>query len=153
MTAYPSDSLAAARQWAAISHLHGALLTAVSRYRAALAFLPKVALLGLDINSRQTWLLHENAENLGCLTATPAIQIGHLEEAGGLLDLSRSVFWQQAASLRSDLELLREEEPKLTQELEDVGRKLDAGNFTTVNRGNKAEDGQHSAGEIGKERR
>jgi tetratricopeptide (TPR) repeat protein len=152
-TAYPSDSLAAARQWAAISHFHGDLVSAVDGYRAALALLPKVAWLGLDINSRQTWLLHENAENLGCLAATCAIQLGHLEEAVELLDLSRSVFWQQAASLRSDLELLREPEPKLAQELEKVGRQLDAGNFTAVNRGDIAEDGQNSAEEIGKERR
>ena len=48
-----------------------------------------------------------------------------------LLDLGRSVFWQQASSLRSDLETLRDEEPELANELENVGRMLDAGNFSS----------------------
>jgi tetratricopeptide (TPR) repeat protein len=154
----PSEALSAARQWAMISHLHGDLQSALDGYRTALALLPKVAWLGLDTHSRQDWLLREKAENLGCLAATCAIQLGHLEEAVELLDLSRSVFWHQAASLRGDLELLREQEPELAQELERVGRQLDAGNFsdslfTAIDGGDNVKNDQPSTEEIGRGRR
>jgi hypothetical protein len=50
-----------------------------------------------------------------------------------LLDLGRSVYWQQASSLRSDLEALKEEDKQLANELETVGRKLDTRNISDSN--------------------
>jgi len=154
--AYPHDALSAARQWAEISHRNGSLLSALDGYRTALELMPKVVWLGLDTQSRQNWLFQEQSEDLGCLAATCAIRIGHLEEAVELLDLGRSVLWQQVASLRSDLELLREAEPELAAELEKISRQLDAGNFSssllTIGADNIIHD-QRSAEEIGKIRR
>lgn len=46
--------------------------------------------------------------------------------------LSRSVFWQQASFLRNDLQLLRAEHPVLAKELENIGQRLDAGNFSDL---------------------
>ncbi|KIM78354.1 hypothetical protein PILCRDRAFT_794197 [Piloderma croceum F 1598] len=126
---YPSVALHAARQWAQISHQNGDLLSALDGYRAALELFSKVAWLGLNTHSRRATLLQEKAENLGCLAATCAIQLGHLEEAVELLDLGRSIFWQQASSLRSDLEMLREQDAELIDKFERTGQQLDNVNF------------------------
>ena len=98
-------------------------------HRTALELFPKVAWLGLDTPFRQNILHEEKSEHLGCLAATCAIQLGRLEEAVELLDLARSVFWQQASSLRSDLVMLREEDAELAERFETVSRQLDARNF------------------------
>ena len=152
----PICALFAAKAWARISHLHGDLIFALEGYRTALELMPKAAWLGLDTPSRQNTLLREKSEDLGCLAATCAIRIGHFETAVELLDLGRSVFWQQAASLRSDLELLRDTEPELAAELEKIGRQLDAGNFSGslfAIREDGASHDRRSAEEIGQERR
>ena len=153
-TGYPECALSAARLWALISHEHGDFLSALDGYRTALEILPKVVWLGLDAASHHDWLVRERSENLGCLAAACAIRLGRLEEAVELLDLGRSVFWQQASSLRGNRKSLREEEPELANELERVGRRLDAGNFSgpssTVGEGNV---GVHTGEVTGKERR
>ena len=97
----------------------------MDRYRTVLDLLPKVAWLGSDSPSRQEKLLREKSEDLGCFAATRAIQLGRPEEAAELLDLGRSVFWQQASSLRNHLGMLKEEEPELGKKnstLETVGQ-------------------------------
>lgn len=129
-TVYPRHALSAARRWAEISYHNGDLTGAMDGYRKALEILPKVAWLGLDVAARQHWLLREKSESMAQCAATCAIQMGCYEEAVELLDLGRSVFWQQASSLRSDLQVLRDEAPALAEELESIGRMLDAGNFS-----------------------
>ncbi|KIM76136.1 hypothetical protein PILCRDRAFT_91764 [Piloderma croceum F 1598] len=124
--ANPHHALSAARAWADIASQHYSPSSALEGYRTALEILPKVAWLGLNITSRQEKLMEEDSENLSSLSATCAIQVGRLEEAVELLDLGRSVSWQQAASLRTDLEKLREVNPELADQLAVVGRKLDA---------------------------
>ena len=128
-TAYPGTAIHAACQWAEISYLHSDFQSALNGYCTALELLLKVALLGLDSHLHQNLLLQENLDNLGCLAATCAIQLGNLEEAIKLLDMGQSVFWHQKSSLRSDLEMLREE-PLLAEELERIGLKLNEGAFT-----------------------
>jgi CHAT domain-containing protein len=100
--------------------------------------------------------LREKSGDLGTLAATCAIQLGKFEAAVELLDLSRSILWQQASSLRSDLDLLRAEDPELAKELQRVGHQLDAGNFShsllTTGDESVSHD-QRSSEEIGKERR
>jgi hypothetical protein len=90
-----------------------------------LKILPKVVWLGLDTTSLQDILYFERSESLGCNSAACAIRMGRLAEAVELLDLSGSVFWQQASSLRGDFEKLKDRKPQLAEELEDVGRQLD----------------------------
>ena len=145
----PHQALFAARNWAETSHTNGDLPSALDGYRICLELLPKVAWLGLNIPSRQSQLLRHKPENLACLAATCAIQLGHLEEAVELLDLGRSVLWQQASSLRGDLEMLRQIEPGLAEEFERLGQQLDAGNFSHSDFAVK----QHSTEDIGNERR
>jgi tetratricopeptide (TPR) repeat protein len=129
-TAYPRDALQAARNWADLSHHYDNMSSALDGYRTALEILPKVAWLGLSTSSLRTSLSQVDAEHLSCLAAACAIQQGRLEEAVELLDVGRSVFWQQASSLRVELEKLKEMEPELADQLERVGQKLDAGNFS-----------------------
>ncbi|KIM89504.1 hypothetical protein PILCRDRAFT_227158 [Piloderma croceum F 1598] len=154
-SAYPSVALHAARQWAQTSHQNGDLHSALDGYRTALELFSKVAWLGLDTPSRQDRLLQEKAENLGCLAATCAIGLGHLEEAVELLDLGRSVFWQQASSLRSDFEMLREEDAELAERFKEIGQQLDAGNFDSSYfiTEDKLRYNQFDGEEIGRERR
>lgn len=132
--AYPRDTLHAARMWATLAKLTNPL-SAMEAYRVALNILPRVAWLGLSTPSRQNSLLEEKSENIGCDAASCAIAVGRLEEAVELLDLGRSVFWQQASSLRGDMEALRKEQPELVGELKKVGRELDQGNFSDISLG------------------
>jgi hypothetical protein len=123
-TSYPRDALQAARNWADLSHHHETVSSALDGYRTALEILPKVAWLGLSTASLQNSLSREDSEHLSCLAITCAIQQGHLDEAVELVDMGRSVFWQQASSLRIDLEKLKDVEPELALQLEtvEVGR-------------------------------
>jgi hypothetical protein len=128
-TAYPRHVLLAARKWADLSYQCNDISSALDGYRTALEILPKVAWLGLDTTSRQDILYFERSESLGCNSAACAIRMGRLAEAVELLDLSKSVFWQQASSLRSDFEKLKDRKPQLAEELEDVGWQLDRESF------------------------
>jgi tetratricopeptide (TPR) repeat protein len=154
--AYPRQALTAARQWAKISYSNGDLVSALEACRNALELLPKVAWLGLDTSSRQNWLLEERSEKLSTFAATCAVRLGRLEEAVELLDLGQSILWQQASSLRSDLEILRQEQPKLAEELERVGQQLDAENFSSSAFSfveSTACHSQRGTQDVGKERR
>jgi len=155
-TAYPHLILFAAKQWAEIAYHSNNIPFALEGYRNALRILPKVAWLGLCTTSRQEWLSREKSEHLGSLAARCAIQLGHFEEAVELLDVGRSVLWQQASSLRHDLETLREEEPDLAKSLEEIGRQLDAGNFSvsTIPIGEQLSGNEHhSQWDVGRGRR
>jgi tetratricopeptide (TPR) repeat protein len=150
-TAYPRYALLAARKWAEISYLNRDIPSALDGYRTAINILPKVVWLGLDVTTRQDWLLQVGSEDLGCRAASCAIRLGLFEDAVELLDLGRSVFWQQASLLRSDVEVLREDQPELAERLETIGRQLNAGNFSGSSF-NSREQGS-STGTIGSERR
>jgi len=153
-TAYPTTAFNAAQKWADVARRNGNHLSALDGYRTALEILPKIAWLGLNVLSRHAQLIQAESENQGCLAAACAIQLGCLEEAVVLLDLGRSVFWQQASSLRGDLEALREENNDLAEELERVGRKLDAGNFTDLHLVHEGPNmGINSKEDIGREHR
>lgn len=130
--ASPSVLLQASRTWAALSLYSESLNipSALEAFRIAIEVLPQVAWLGLDISSRQEWLAKEEPEKLGCMAASCAIRLGRFEEAVELLDMARSVFWQQASSVRGDLQDLRAQQPELAVELETVSRKLDVSSFS-----------------------
>lgn len=153
-TTYPRHALLAARYWADLSYDNGDILSALDGYRTALKMLPKVAWLGLSTASRQNSLSQDDSEHLSCLAATCAIRQGRLEEAVELLDLGRSVFWQQASSLRVELEELKAMDPELADELERVGQKLDGGNFSEwLLRAEEQNPDINNTEDIGKRRR
>jgi CHAT domain-containing protein/tetratricopeptide (TPR) repeat protein len=152
-TAYPSTALKAARRWADLSRRGGDLLVALQGYRTALEILPRVAWLGLDAFSRHDQLLEIQSENLGCQAATCAIQLGRLDEAVELLDLGRSVYWQQASSLRSDLGALKLEDKALAKDLETIGRQLDTGNFSDPTFTGERQGRVNTSEDVGRQRR
>ncbi|KZP15435.1 hypothetical protein FIBSPDRAFT_750217 [Athelia psychrophila] len=124
--ASPSVMLEAARSWATLSLRSGDIPSALQALRSAIEIIPQVAWLGLDVASRQDWLAKEKPEGLGCIAATCAIRLGRFEEAVELLDMARSVFWQQASSLRNEgHQDLKAERPDLAAELERVSQKID----------------------------
>jgi len=150
-TADPHDALIAACEWAQLSYHSDDVPSALHGFRTALQISPRVAWPGLSTLSRQDSLLKAKSEELSCLAATCAIQQGRLEEAVELVDSGRSVFWQQASSLRVGLETLKEIEPELAAQLERVGHILDTGNFSEPLP--IEEDGRvNSTEDVGKER-
>ncbi|KZP26166.1 hypothetical protein FIBSPDRAFT_1040969 [Athelia psychrophila] len=128
-TTYPTISLAAAREWILVSHGGKDLESTLEAFKTALEILPKLAWLGLSTKSRQDWLLDEGSETLSTSAAACAIRLGRFETAVELLDAGRSIIWQQASSLRVDLERLREADPHLAEELDMLGLRLNTGNF------------------------
>lgn len=125
----PDMKFHAAQQWVDFAHEQEQLESALAGYRIALEILPKLAWLGLDLPSRQNRLGEAKTEDMTCCAASCAISLGQLEEAVELLELGRSVLWQQASSLRHEAQLLEEQEPEMAEELERIGRRLEAGNF------------------------
>src|SRR5882762_5698931 len=123
---YPSVALRAARKWAQTSRSNGNLSSGWVSHCFETS--TKGCMAG---PSREAQLLRQQPENLGCLAANCAIQLGRFEEAVELLDLGHSVLWQQASSSRTDLVKLRDEEPELAGRVERLSRKLDAGNFSS----------------------
>jgi hypothetical protein len=128
-TAYPKVALIAARLWAENSCQNGDFSSALEGYSIALEILPKVAWLGLSISSRHDWRIKEKSEDLVCSSVACAIQLGHLKQAMELLDAGRSYYWQQASALRQNLEQLKEENPELARELNDISWRLEQGSF------------------------
>lgn len=128
-TTYPTVALAAARAWINISHGAKNLESTLEGFKTALDILPKLAWLGLSTKSRQDWLVDEGSETLSTSAAACAIRLGRFETAVELLDTGRSIIWQQASSLRADLEMLREADPHLAGELDALGLRLTTGNF------------------------
>lgn len=103
------------------SHLGYALLDA---YRCAIALLPKVAFLGLDMRS----LLHvlERGEDLGTLAAGHALRLTLPEIAIEILEESRAVFWSQQLKLRTSFAGLPD---RLRGDLEECSRSLELLHF------------------------
>jgi hypothetical protein len=152
-TAFPCDALHAARDWADLSYHHQDASSALDGYCTALEMLPKVAWLGLSTASCLSSLSQEDSEHLSCLAATCAIWQGRLEKSVELLDLGRSVFWQQVLSLQVELEELKEMELELADQLEKVGQKLDFNNFSGwLSHPEKHNAGANSTEDISKER-
>lgn len=128
-TIYPDVALLAARRWVLISHSVKDYKSTLDALKTALEILPKLAWLGLSAKSRQDLLQDEGSEKLSTMAAACAIRLGRLETAVELLDVGRSVMWQQASLMRADLERLREVDPHLAEQLDMLGQRLNSGNF------------------------
>jgi CHAT domain len=153
-TAYPRDAFRAAQAWANLAYTHNDILSALDGYRMALDILPRVAWLGLSALAREDLLIQAGSGDLACLAATCAIQLGRLEEAVELLDLGRTVFWQQSSTLRADFEVLKDKAPGLACEIKEVGQKLDAWNFSGLLPHVKCQSAEvNGTEEVDKERR
>ncbi|THH15951.1 hypothetical protein EW146_g4607 [Bondarzewia mesenterica] len=131
-SASASRRFAAARRWAvcADSNKHPSALEA---YKATIQLLPRLAMLGLDLQSRQQVLTKTSgSDSLARDAAACAIRSGQFAQAVELLEEGRTVFWSQALQLRTPLDDLRAVEPKLAQKLQDISRVLEQGSFREV---------------------
>jgi tetratricopeptide (TPR) repeat protein len=99
---------------------HDALMQAHER---VLNLVPQVVWLGHNIQRR-----YEELANLGTLVnraATVAITAGEYSQAVEWLESGRTIVWSQLLHLRTPLDKLRERDPKLASELEQVSRALE----------------------------
>jgi tetratricopeptide (TPR) repeat protein len=127
-----SKRFRAAKLWArfAENSLHESALDA---YQAAIEFLPRIAMLGLDLQSRQQ-ALTSGSDGLARNAAACAIRSGQYDKAVELLEEGRAVFWSQALQLRTPMTDLREVAPELEKKLRQISTVLEQGSFRDASR-------------------
>ncbi|KDQ58370.1 hypothetical protein JAAARDRAFT_665956 [Jaapia argillacea MUCL 33604] len=112
-----------AQQWAKNADINGHE-SALEAYETAIGFLPRIAMLGLDISSRQH-VLTSGIDGLARDGAAFAIREGKFEKAVEFLEEGRAVFWSQALQLRAPLDDLRSQAPELADQLEEISKQLE----------------------------
>ncbi|KAJ7926195.1 CHAT domain-containing protein [Mycena leptocephala] len=107
--------------------------SAIDAYRGAIALLPQVAALYLDVQSRMERLTRKECINVVSNAANCAIDLGKYDVAVEFLETSRSVFWSQARNLQIPLESLRcagSRGSQLATKLSELSKKLHIVSFT-----------------------
>ncbi|KAF8501303.1 CHAT domain-containing protein [Gautieria morchelliformis] len=128
-TAPASRRFGAARAWASCADSrHDSALDA---YQAAIELLPRLAMLSLDLPSRQQ-ALTSGTDGLARVAAACAIESDQFEKAVELLEEGRAVFWSQALQLRTPMTDLRKVAPGLEETLRDISLKLERGSLRDV---------------------
>ncbi|KAF8490598.1 CHAT domain-containing protein [Gautieria morchelliformis] len=130
-TAPVSRRFRAAKAWA--RHADSRHDSALDAYQAAIELLPRLAMLGLDLSSRQQ-ALTSGTDGLACAAAACAIDSGQFERAVELLEEGRAVFWSQALQLRTPMSDLRKVAPELEETLRDISLALEQGSLRDVSR-------------------
>jgi tetratricopeptide (TPR) repeat protein len=134
---YPSDRFLASSKLANRLYAADDCSAAYEGYVLAISVLPQIAWIGLDVVS-QLEQLSSFISTLPCDAAACAFKLAeqephltqeHLEHAIQFLDHGRSILLTQAANFRSDMKELKNQAPKLAEELEIVGRALIQGSF------------------------
>jgi hypothetical protein len=100
--------------------------SALEAYQVAIELLPRLAALGLDLQSCQQ-ILTLKADGLARDTAARAIQSGQPDKAVELLEEGRTTFWSQVLQLRSPLDKLQHLAPELAQMLKNTSHELEQG--------------------------
>ena len=121
-----------AKSWARHAH-KSSHESALDAYYAAIALLPRLAILGLDVQSRQQ-ALASGSDGLARDAAVCAIRSGQYGKAVELLEAGRGVFWSQALQLRSPMTNLRDVAPKLEQKLRRIFFALEQGSLRDASR-------------------
>jgi tetratricopeptide (TPR) repeat protein len=116
----------AAQRWAGIAdeHKHE---TAMEAYTLAVHFLPRLAVLGLDLSARRQ-MLTAGTDGLAREAATYAIRSCNFERAIEFLEEGRAIFWSQALQLRTSFDELKDSAapgPELAEQLRDISEKLE----------------------------
>ncbi|KAK7456975.1 hypothetical protein VKT23_010278 [Stygiomarasmius scandens] len=149
---FPHDRLAAAVLWASLfHHSDGArqiqeyqssltypvdqtalLRCALEGYDKAISLLGQVTSIGISSSSRLAQLFTV-PRGLASDAAACAFSLSerdaskssiYLGKAVELLDQGRTILWSQAAQLQADLDVLREQQPEIAQELQRVSEEL-----------------------------
>jgi tetratricopeptide (TPR) repeat protein len=127
-----SQRFGAAKMWAthADNSRHESALDA---YHTAIEFLPHLAMLGLDVRSRQQ-ALTSGSDGLARDAAACAIRSGRHGKAVELLEEGRAVFWTQALQLHKPMTDLRNAAPELEERLRSISIALEQGSFRDLSR-------------------
>jgi hypothetical protein len=120
-----------ARSWA--SHVDSNHKSALEAYHAAIELLPRIAMLGLDLQSRQQ-ALTSGSDGLACDAAFCVIRSNQYDKAVELLEEGRVVFWAQALQLRKPISNLRDAAPELEERLRRISLALEQGSFRDTSR-------------------
>ncbi|KIM71698.1 hypothetical protein PILCRDRAFT_82523 [Piloderma croceum F 1598] len=107
--------------------------SALDAYQSAIELLPRLAMVGLDLQSRQQ-ALTSGSDGLARDAAACAIRSGQHEKAVELLEAGRGVFWSQALQLRTPMTDLRNVAPKLAEKLNHISFTLERGSLQDVSR-------------------
>ena len=104
-----------AKLWASHADASGHQ-SALEAYQAAIELLPRLAMLGLDVLSRQQ-ALASGSDGLARDAAACAIRSYQYGKAVELLEAGRAVFWSQALRLRTSVSDLHDVAPALAEQL------------------------------------
>jgi hypothetical protein len=105
--------------------------SALDAYHAAIELLPRLAMLGLDLQARQQ-ALTSGSDGLARDAAACAIRSGQFDKAVELLEEGRAVFWSQALQLRTPMADLRDIAPELEDNLRQISFALEQGSLRGV---------------------
>jgi hypothetical protein len=127
-----SARFGAARSWASYADKFSHE-SALGAYRAAIELLPRLAMLGLDLQSRRHALI-SSSDGLARDAAACAIKLGQYDRAVELLEEGRGVFWSQALTLRTPMTDLHDIAPELEERLRCISFALEQGSLRDVSR-------------------
>jgi tetratricopeptide (TPR) repeat protein len=130
-TAPTSERFRVAKSWA--QHADSSHTSALDAYQAAIKLLPRLAMLGLDLQSRQQ-ALTSGSDGLARDAAACAIRSGQYDRAVELLEEGRAIFWSQALQLRTPANELSDMAPELAERLREISFALERGSLREVSR-------------------
>ncbi|KIM82633.1 hypothetical protein PILCRDRAFT_70495, partial [Piloderma croceum F 1598] len=120
-----------AKTWA--RHADSRHKSALDAYQAAINLLPRLAMLGLNLQSRQQ-ALTSGTDGLARNAAACAIRSGQYDKAIELLEEGRAIFWSQALRLRTPMMDLRGVAPILEDKLIRISLALEQGSLRDASR-------------------
>ena len=106
---------------------------AMEAYLAAVNLLPRLVMLGSDLQARQRSLT-SGSDGLARDAAACAIRSGQYEKAVELLEEGRAIFWSQALQLRAPMTRLHEVAPELEMKLKSLSFALEQGSLRDTSR-------------------
>ena len=119
-----SERFQTAKLWAHYADSESRSESALDAYQTAIDLLPRLAMLGMDLQARHQ-ALTSGSDGLARDAAACAILSGQYYKAIELLEEGRAVFWSQALQLRSPMTDLHEVAPELEAKLRHISVTLE----------------------------
>ncbi|KAJ7939220.1 CHAT domain-containing protein [Mycena leptocephala] len=125
------DRWRASGKWTQTADMHNHA-SALEAYETAIALLPELAMLGLDIQSRHKALSTGTNVRLPSSAASCASHLNEMGKAVEFLEAGRSVFWSQALQLHTSIDDLHSIHPELALKISQISQKLKVGSHRDV---------------------
>jgi tetratricopeptide (TPR) repeat protein len=106
--------------------------SALEAYETSIGLLPQLAMLGLNIDSRQRAMTLESNIGLAMDAAACASRLNEMGKAVQFLEAGRSVFWSQALQLHVPLDDLHAAHPELAKRVSDMVKEFEHGSHREV---------------------